>query len=215
MKTMNTRNSIITTLCASAAMASAGVAILDFGAFQDSGLAYTLYTVPVEAGDPSPVAFQHPNAATPQQDSTVAALSDGATLSWTNVSAWNNSVDGLNPGQTFFLHRGTDPLDTFFTVTTANPGDLVTIDFIGGLDRDAAIIIDGNSTTVPGTVSGTIAWTNVVTDHIGSVTGQLELATSDEGNVGAVRVTITPVPEPSGVALLGLSAALMAFRRRR
>lgn len=216
---MNTRNSIITMLCASAAMASAGVTVIDFGAIQDNccgDSAHTLFTGTVEAGDPAAVAFVHPNAATAPGNSSVQALSDGATLSWTNVSAWNNTADGLHPAQTFFLNRAIDPLDTFFTVTTANPGDLVTIDFIAGPDRDALITIDGTGTVVPNSPDpGPGTWTNVLSGSAGTVTGELTENAADEGNVGAMRITITPVPEPSGVALLGLSAALMAFRRRR
>ncbi|MDA7864040.1 PEP-CTERM sorting domain-containing protein [Akkermansiaceae bacterium] len=197
------------------APAFAGVTVIDFGAIQDNccgDLAHTLVTTSIEAGDPAAQAMLHPNAGTAQADSGTTLLSDGATLQWTNVSAWNNSDAGVDAAQSYFLHRTVDALATGFTVTTANPGDIVSIDFVGGVDRDALITIGGSGTVVP---NGSAAWTNVATGAVGTVTGDLSDNTGDEGNVGAMRITITPVPEPSSSLLLGMSALALGFFRRR
>ncbi len=198
----------------------ADITVVDFGAIQDNCCGDNAHTPlsPVEVSDPLAVTFLHPNAATAPSDSTVLNLTDGATLSWTNVSAWNNNPGpGVTAADNFFLNRQSDPLDTFFTVTTANPADQVTIEFVAGPDRDANITIDGTTTLIPSIAdAGIVAWTSVGT-FTGTTTGELTEANDDEGNVGAARITIIPatIPEPTSFALLGLGAATAVLRRRR
>lgn len=203
---------------------AAGTTVIDFGAAQDNccgDIAHVPFTTPIEAGDPAAITHIIPNAGTPAGDYGPISLSDGATISWTQVSAWNNGDGSADTHQTFFLNRAGDPNDTLFTVATANPLDLVTIDFLGGPDRESLITIGGTGTVIPnggGAMPVTPAWTNVVTGAVGSVTGELtENVGFDEGNISAARITITPatVPEPGSIALLGLGACTAVLRRRR
>jgi len=202
--------------------AAAGVTVVDFGAAQDGccgDIAHVPFVTPIAAGDPASSVFLIPNANTPAADYGPVALTDGATLSWTQVSAWNNGDGSVDPHQTYFLNRQSDPNDTFFTVNTANPLDLVTIDFLGGPDRESLITIGAISTVIPNGGGGPASWTNVGTGLIGSVTGELtENVGFDEGNVAAMRVSITPavaIPEPTSAVLLGLGACTVVLRRRR
>ncbi len=218
MKQLNTTAKAVLLSATLSVPSLAGITVIDFGAIQDNccGDAAHVATSNVDPADPVAQVFLHANADTAQADSAIVNLSDGATLQWTNVSAWNNTATPANVSDSFFLHRANDALATGFTVTTANPGDVVTIDFVGGVTgvdgRDALITIDGNSTVVP---NGAAAWTNVVTGAVGSVTGDLSENSNDEGNVGAIRITITAVPEPSSSLLLGMSVLALGFFRRR
>lgn len=204
----------------------AGASVLDLGAVQDNCCgdppSFT-FTELIDAADPAAVALDIPNAANPNSSPSVG-VTDGATLSWTNVGAWNNAPDAASntAGGSYFLRRSTaDPLiPSTFTVAGANAGDVISVDFVGSDGRDADVTVAGVTTNVPQYVLGTSVWTNVGTGT-GSLTGSFDLGLVQgddpnfEANLGAIRVTITPVPEPAGLALLGLGAAAFLFLRRK
>lgn len=204
------------------------VTILDFGSDTANNGANTAYTEVVEAGDGTPLVA---NAAAPDVENPTQfgpfALAGGATISWTDVTSWNNQIGDSTAGQNYFAHQtaldGTNP--TTFTITTANPTDTVLIEAVGGFSRDALLSYDGGAEVnigrydpldQSGLGATTTGW-QVVGTSTGSATGTLATGTAgDEGNVGAFRVTITSaVPEPTSVALFGLAGMMGLVVRRR
>ncbi|MDA7916938.1 PEP-CTERM sorting domain-containing protein [Akkermansiaceae bacterium] len=195
------------------APALAGVIILDFGA--DNDVAHLPYGETIEAGDPTPFAVvgTRPDVADPFDIGPIA-LTDGATISWTNVTAWNNDSAAGSAGQNYFANKPGNT--TNFTITTANPGDTVLVEAVAGFSRDALVSYGGGAAVDVNTyTSGVTGW-STIGSSVGSSTGNLAVSDSgDEGNVGAFRVTITPVPEPATSVLFGLASLALAIRRRR
>ena len=202
------------------APAFAGVTILDFGSLTANGGANTPYTEVIEAGDPTPTAF---NGVAPDMANPVGvgpiALTDGATIEWSDVTTWNNNLGG-NAGDNYFAHQVVQDaaIPTTFSIVAANPGDMILVEAVAGATRDGDVRYGstlGAANIVPTYVPGTSEWT-LVGSSIGSSTGLLDIGTvADEGNVGAFRVTITPVPEPGTFALFGLAGLALMLRRRR
>ena len=169
------------------------------------------------ASDPAPVAFNGfaPNDQNPFNvvigadplletdgalgtlaETEAAMLNGGATLEWSNVTSWNFDVAG-NAGESFFAAVETFA-PTTFTITTADPGDVVTVEAIGSFERDALVTFGGTSGNPGVYVEGTSAWTFIGT-ATGTATGTLATGnvpgapgTVPEGNVGGFRITITP-----------------------
>ncbi|MDB4766605.1 PEP-CTERM sorting domain-containing protein [bacterium] len=204
--------------------------VLDFGAIQDgqNGLVdATAFTETIEAGDPATTLalFQGASQGDIQPGTPGAdpfSFGGGvATISWNNVAGWNNNPNDI-AGDTYIRNVAGNVGD--FTVTPANPTDLVTIDFVAGTSRDANVTINGTTTNVGVYALGS-PWVNVVTNSVGTTTGTLTEALVQgnapdlEGNIGAARITITSggvaIPEPSSLALLGMGAFALVLRRRR
>ena len=131
-----------------------------------------------------------------QAEIEAAVLSDGATLEWTNATSWNFVVAG-HAGESFFA-AVEDFAPTTFTITTANPGDVVTVEAIGSWERDGMVSFGGTSAIAPlyNPPADAPGWTFIGTST-GTTTGTLSTGEIPgggvpEGNVGAFRITITP-----------------------
>ena len=174
------------------------VTILDFGSTGNgTHVAYTETIAGGAATDPAPIVADAPSGGS---DATFA-LSDGASISWTNVTTWNNNADDGNAGENYFAATGNNVVS--FEITTANPDDTVLVEAVAGFARDAIV---GYGDTAPSTVeiyvAGSTGWTTVGSS-VGTSTGTLARGTDGgEGNVGAFRITITPsdLPEPPSVS---------------
>ena len=174
----------------------AEVTILDFGS--NSNGTHVAYTETIPGGaatDPAPVVADAPSG-----DATFA-LSEGASITWTNVTTWNNNADDGNAGENYFAATGNNVVS--FEITTANPDDTVLVEAVAGFARDAIV---GYGESAPSTVeiyvAGSTGWTTVGSS-VGTSTGTLARGTDGgEGNVGAFRITITPsdVPETPTVS---------------
>lgn len=214
------------------APALAQVTILDFGSLTANGGANTAYTETIPGGlstDPAPVVANGlaPDVTNPDPSVTFA-LNGGASITWTDVTTWNNNPTGGNAGANYFAHQGAlDGTPTTFAITTANATDTVLVEAVGGFSRDGLLsygsslgspvlvsIHDPNGQNDPNNLLDP-GWQTVGTS-VGGSNGTLAVGTAaDEGNVGAFRITITSVPEPSSLMLLGLVGAPLLARRRK
>ena len=129
-------------------------------------------------------------------ETEAAVLNGGATLEWTNATSWNFVVAG-HAGESFFS-AVEDFAPTTFTITTANPGDVVTVEAIGSWERDGMVSFGGTSAIAPlyNPPADAPGWTFIGTST-GTTTGTLSTGEipgggAPEGNVGAFRITITP-----------------------
>ena len=190
----------------------AGVSVFDLGSVDDTGCCgiynRVIFTGQIEPGDPTPIRLDAPTSSGPSGDVGPVALTDNATLSWSNVQGWNNGVFGEPNAATesfvhgsVFLIKDANPDPASFTIQTFRPSDQVEVFFLGGSGRDAQVTFDTNSPVIVpsyaegqnppndtwhsvGTASGSLSYTGVF--EVGNMPGD-----PPEGNLSAMRVSIT------------------------
>ncbi len=199
--------------------ALAGVTVFDLGSVDDTGCCgvynRVTFTGEIEPGDPTPIRLDAPTSAGPSGDVGPVSLTDGATLSWSNVQGWNNGVFGEPNAATesfvhgsVFLIKDANPNPATFTIQTLSPSDEVEVFFLGGSGRDAQVTFDTNSPVIVpsyaegqnppndtwhsvGMVSGATSYTGLF--EVGNMPGS---PPDLEGNLSAMRVSIVSNFEP-------------------
>jgi hypothetical protein len=155
-------------------------------------------------------------------ESPAMELGGGVTFGFTNVSGWNNTdgatgddPNALGKDHLFSSALGADDPAAFY-INGLQTTDIVKIEFLDRFGGEAALVTFNGVQTL---VDADVAFTDVsgggvtgMTSYEGNFTGA---GGSGEGNLAGARITVTSIPAPGAIALLGLGGLATAGRRRR
>lgn len=192
MRTLATA-AITTAIAASTtsiAVADVDVIAIDFGAGPDAAPVYTGSF----AGASDFIGFGISDVGVVESPSM--DIGDGVTLTFTNVSGWNNSnnipedVDTLLQDHLFSGALGADD-PVSFELAGLDPASVVILEFVEKPDKDALVVFEGIETLVDSNGAGFVDVSNGGVTGSSTYTGTFTAGSgAGEGNLSGARLTI-------------------------
>ena len=175
---------------ASVAVADVDVIAIDFGAGPDAAPVYTGSF----AGASGFIGFGITEVGVVESPSM--DIGDGVTLTFTNVSGWNNSndipedVDTLLQDHLFSGALGADD-PVSFELAGLDPASVVILEFVEKPDKDALVVFEGIETLVDSNGAGFVDVSDGGVTGSSTYTGTFTAGSgAGEGNLAGARLTI-------------------------